>query len=156
MYWELVGRSSKPLVFWLEIVQQFIRVESVAVFDISVVIFWVSGQLVVTLYQQLATEISLDVSPMNEFHRFALLHPQLSLAATFLCKEFALILLINCIHASSCLLFFFDAMMSEMRNIGQEVLVVWDLVTIAGSVVRLWMICHTADRIRHAVSKSMN
>ncbi|EFX83730.1 hypothetical protein DAPPUDRAFT_315648 [Daphnia pulex] len=53
MYVESFERKKESFFPFLETIQQFIRIESYMILDVSVVIFSASGQLLVTFYQQL-------------------------------------------------------------------------------------------------------
>lgn len=151
MYWDIFARRTKPLIFWLEIIQQIIRVESVLFLDVSVVVFWVCGQIIVTYYEILDDDLTSCASAKNEFVRFASISPQLSAAASLLCSQFAFVLLINCFHSFCCLLFFSDGIVGQVRDRDLKVLIIWDVIVIVDCLVRLWLLCQTADQIRYAV-----
>ena len=150
MYVEIFERKTGSSFPLLEAIQQFIRIESYLILDVSVVIFSASGQLLVTFYQQLVQQTIVDAS-LTKLFFFSSVATQLSSAVTFLSIQFALILLINCIHSFSCLLFFTDSLMSEMADPDLSISAIWTSIVLIDCLVRLWLICHTVDRISNAV-----
>jgi hypothetical protein len=150
MYVESFERRKESFFPFLETIQQFIRIESYMILDVSVVIFSASGQLLVTFYQQLVQKTNADAS-LTKLFFYSSIATRLSSAVTFLCSQFALILLINCIHSFSCLLFFTDALMSEIAAPDQRITSFWTSVVLIDGLVRLWLICHTVDNISNAV-----
>lgn len=150
MYVELFERKKTSTFPVLEAVQQFIRIESYLILDVSVVIFSASGQLLAILYHRLAEHIIIDASVAKLFF-FSAIATRLSAAATFLCLQFTLTLLINCIHSFSCLLFFTDALMTEIVDPNLRISATWTSIVLIDCLVRLWLICHTVDKIRNAV-----
>ncbi|KAI9553016.1 hypothetical protein GHT06_020903 [Daphnia sinensis] len=148
-YVELVESNRKHSISLLERLQQFIRLESYMILDVSVLIFCTSGELLVIFYRQLAKDVILRPSS-KEFFRFSSISTQLSVTTAFLRTQFSTVLLINCIHSSVCLLLFSDALISELRNPNLKITAVWTSITLVDCLVRLWLICHTADRICNA------
>ena len=106
MYWEFFSRRTKPFIFWLEIIQQIIRIESSLFLDVSVVVFFICGQLIVNYYEILNGYLTPCASAKDKFVRFASISPRISTAATLLGSQFSLILLTNCVNSFCCLLFF--------------------------------------------------
>lgn len=154
MYWEFFSRRTKPFIFWLEIIQQIIRIESSLFLDVSVVVFFICGQLIVNYYEILNGYLTPCASAKDKFVRFASISPRISTAATLLGSQFSLILLTNCVNSFCCLLFFADGIVSQVRDRDLTILVVWDIMVLIGCLIRLWLLCQTADRIRHAVMSS--
>ena len=150
LYWEFT-KINPPLNIWLEVVQQVLRYEVYVVLDLSVFIFWICGQLIVTFYKDLANKVILGAVATREFSVFSTLSPRLSASATFLCSQFALILLMNYFHAFACLIFFNYENLKEIRRPEFKVLFIWNVIVATDCVVRLWLICQTADQIRHSV-----
>jgi hypothetical protein len=150
MYVELFEREKVSTFPVLEALQQFIRIESYLILDVSVVIFSASSQLLIILYRQLVERTIVNPSLAKLFF-FSSISTRLSAAVTFLCVQFALILLINCIHSFSCLLFFTEALMGEIVDPNRKVSAVWTSIVLIDCLVRLWLICHTVDKIRNAV-----
>ncbi|XP_059352516.1 uncharacterized protein LOC132088211 [Daphnia carinata] len=148
-YVELVESNRKHSISLLERLQQFIRLESYMILDVSVVIFCTCGELLVIFYRQLAEEVIVRPSS-KEFFRFSSISTQLSGATAFLRTQFSTVLLINCIHSSVCLLLFSDAFISELRNPNLKITALWTSITLVDCLVRLWLICHTADKIFNA------
>ena len=136
---------------WLDIFSQFIRVGSYLFMDVTVAIFWIYGELVTIYYNHLADSISVKTWATTELVRFSSIYPQLSAVAAFLCKEFEFVLLVNCTHATSCLFFYCDTLVTQFQNPKLLVFVIWDCFTISDCLIRLWTICQTADKIRLAV-----
>lgn len=151
MYWELVLRKTTPSIYLLEPIQQIIRIASYVFFDISVVTCCVSGQMIVVFYQNLASNIRKSMSPTNASGLCSSLHTQLSAAVSFLYRQYDLILLINCYHAVSCLLFYSDVLIREMHNPELRIPIYMDVLTLIDCLLRLWLMTHTADQIRYAV-----
>ena len=139
---------------WLDIFSQFIRVGSYIFMDIAALIFWIYGELLTTYYKNLADDIAGNTLAIKDFVRFSLIYPQLSSVTTFLCKDFAFILLVNCTHAISCLFFHCDALAFE-SDPKLMVFIIWDFVTVFDCLIRLWSICQTADKIRLAVFSTL-
>ena len=136
---------------WLDILSQFIRVGSYIFMDIAAVIFWIYGELLAIYYRNLADDITLNTQATRDFIQFSLIYPQLSSVTAFMCDDFAFVILVNCTHAISCLFFHFDALAFE-SDPNFMVFIIWDSVTVFDSLIRLWAICQTADKIRLAVS----
>ena len=150
MYVELFEREKASTFPVLEALHQFIRIESYLILDVSVVIFSASSQLLIIFYRQLVERTIVNPSLAKLFF-FSSISTRLSAAVTFLCVQFALILLINCIHSFSCLLFFTEALMGEIVDPNRKVSAVWSSIVLIDCLVRLWLICHTVDKIRNAV-----
>lgn len=150
MYVESFERTSESSFQLLETIQQFIRIESYMILDVSVVIFSACGQLLVTFYQQLVHQTVIDAS-LSKLFFYSSIATRLSSAVTFLCSQFALTLLINCIHSFSCLLFFTVTLMCEIADPDLRISAIWTFVVLIDCLVRLWLICHTVDSISNAV-----
>ncbi|XP_045036379.1 uncharacterized protein LOC116932397 [Daphnia magna] len=148
-YVELVEAPRKYSISLLERLQQFIRLESYMILDVSVVIFCTLGELLVIYYRQLANDVILCPSS-KDFFRFSSISTQLSCTAAFLRTQFSSILLVNCIHSFVCLLLFADALISELQNPNLKITALWTSIVLIDCLVRLWLIGHTADKIRTA------
>ena len=149
---EFLERKKASSFPFLEALQQFIRIESYLILDVSVLTFSACGHLLVIFYEQLAEQIIVNAS-LTKLFFFSTMSTQLSAAVTFLCIQFAFTLLINCIHSFFSLLFFTDSLITEIVNPELRISAVWDSIVLIDCLVRLWLICHTVDKIRNAVIK---
>jgi len=110
----------------------------------SAVVFVILGQVLVIFYKTAA-------SSTLELSRLLCVQNDLSAIAVYLNSRFTPILLTNCAHIFFCLIFFVHSFLSFASDMDQLSQTIWDGLWIVEGLVRLWLICSTADAIRDSV-----
>ena len=117
----------------------------------SAIAFAIFGQRLVIFYKT-ASAVPSTCNSARLLHNYY----QLSTAANHLKNCFTPILLVNCVHILISFIFNSYSFLNQVCNPKLLSLTIWDGILCVECIVRLWLICNTADSIRQSVSKNLD
>lgn len=134
----------------LHVIQQIIKFQGLAPLMTTILIYAIFTQLLVIYYRQLATNIEQN----NRNIAFSVrIYSRLQNATDLMHNHLQFYMDLNC-------LFFLVNLIQTVYNMlvydpfKNTLLLVWNIFATTDMCIRLWVICHSADRIRDAVNIS--
>ena len=144
---------------WIEVTQSLLRKLSQLFSGAALMLFAIFGELLVVYYHNISQELKMCTSlPSSEQvdkerKKFNILNglADLSKATLLLHQRFYSMIIIHlCLTISN--MFTYSYYLIDNFENNRLIGVVWEVICVFHSVINLWIICHTTDRIRTAVS----
>ena len=114
---------------------------------ISAVVFAIHGRMLVVFYKA-----AIATKSEHKLNDLLSIHHQINAAKLHLKNSFTSILLVNCAHIFFSLIFILQNTLHSTFHYEQVALTVWTTIWITEAVVRLYIICQTADAICQSVN----
>ena len=144
---------------WVEVTQSLLRKLSQLFSGATLMLFAIFGELLVVYYHSISHILKMSILlPLSEQvdkerMKFNTLNglTDLSKATQLLHQRFHSMIIIHlCLTISN--MFTYSYYLIENFEKNQLIGIIWEVICVFHSVINLWIICHTTDRIRTAVS----